>query len=131
MVLGEELEWRCNWRRDEAHAISLPGTPNGNATHTPHGNSCCEAVTGTAPNLVHTWSRAHSSSLTNNLLKPPGVFPTSSHLLVLFAKITESRQAVIPLGERGLLILDPSPAKTLEINERETASADCSTGFTV
>lgn len=63
-----------------------------------------------------------SPSLANNLPKPPGAFPTPSHL-VLFAGITGSRQAVIPLGERGLLILDPSPAKTLEINERETTSA--------
>lgn len=63
-----------------------------------------------------------SPSLANNPPKPPGAFPTPSHL-VLFAGITGSRQAVIPLGGRGLLILDPSPAKTLEINERETTSA--------
>lgn len=59
-------------------------------------------------------------SLANNLPKPPGVFPTPSHLLILFARITESRQAV---RTRGLLILDPSPAKTLEINKRKTTSA--------
>lgn len=98
---------------------SLRGTPNGNATHTQHGDSCCEAVAGTAPNLALYIEHRLPLAEIPEYAQPP------SHLLIFVVKTTESCQAVIPLeeGKTKGLILDHSPAKTLEINKRKTTSA--------